>query len=198
MSSTSNPPHVPTPPTDPRPHSPPHFVDGTAPSPDLEANTPSPTTQRPNPLFPGFHNPPPFLTFLRHNWPDIATQLLCLLTALLLYSFCPPILPRYFPLYPGVEKSAWGMKHSQPYLAEYVNTIVSAVVSFVVPAAVMGGIALWGTRSFKDGNAAVSLHLPFLLPSSTSWVLPWVWRLTKVVDRPRLRPQHRNALPIVS
>jgi diacylglycerol diphosphate phosphatase/phosphatidate phosphatase len=36
-----------------------------------------------------------------------------------------------------------------------VDTIVSAVVSFVVPAAIMGAIALWGTRKFEDGNAAV-------------------------------------------
>jgi diacylglycerol diphosphate phosphatase/phosphatidate phosphatase len=119
---------------------------------DLESATPP---RRRSPLIPGFHNPPPFLFFLRHNWYDIGTQLLCLLLALLLYSFVPPIMPRHFPLFPDIEKTAWGMKHSQPYLREYVDTIVSAVVSFVIPAAVMGGIALWGTRSFEDGNAAV-------------------------------------------
>jgi diacylglycerol diphosphate phosphatase/phosphatidate phosphatase len=69
-------------------------------------------------------------------------------------------MPRYFPYYPGIEKSSWGMAHSRPCIKEYVNTIVSAVVSFVVPAAVMGVIALWGTRRFEDGDAAVSfIHL---------------------------------------
>ena len=42
-------------------------------------------------------------------------------------------------------------------MKEYVDTNVSAIVSFFGPAAVMGGIALWGTRGFGDGNAAVSL-----------------------------------------
>jgi diacylglycerol diphosphate phosphatase/phosphatidate phosphatase len=125
------------------------------PLPDLEANQPNKPSHRRDAFIPGFRNPPPFFFFLRHNWYDIATQLLCLLTALMLYSYVPPIMPRHFPLYPGVEKSAWGMKHSQPYLREYVDTMLSAVISFVIPAAIMGGIALWGTRKFEDGNAAV-------------------------------------------
>lgn len=124
-------------------------------TPDLESASPNPLHR--NPWLPGFHNPPPFLTFLRHNWYDIGTQLLCLLTSLLLYAFCKPILPRYFPLYPGIERSSWGMKHSQPYLSEYITTIASAIISFAVPAAIMGAIALWGTRGFGDGNAAVWL-----------------------------------------
>jgi diacylglycerol diphosphate phosphatase/phosphatidate phosphatase len=124
-----------------------------SPSTDIESNTPPKPR---NALIPGFHNPPPFLVFLRHNWYDIATQLLCVLLAFLLYTFCPPIMPRYVPYYPGIEKSAWGMAHSRPLLPEYINTLVSAVLSFAVPAVVMGAIALWGTRRFEDGNAAVS------------------------------------------
>jgi hypothetical protein len=94
------------------------------------------------------------------------------LAAILLYTFCPPLLPRYFPVFPGIEKTTWGMKHSQPYRPEYVDTIMSGVVSFVGPALVMGAIALWGTRGFGDGNAAVRIvflstsilchHLPLL------------------------------------
>jgi diacylglycerol diphosphate phosphatase/phosphatidate phosphatase len=58
------------------------------------------------------------------------------------------------------------MKHSQPYLKEYIDTTVSAIVSFAVPAAIMGAIALWGTRGFGDGNAAVCLAFLPSLPSS--------------------------------
>ncbi|KAH8731566.1 phosphatidic acid phosphatase type 2/haloperoxidase, partial [Phaeosphaeriaceae sp. PMI808] len=117
-------------------------------------------------LIPGFHNPPPFLVFLRRNWYDILTQFLCVTTAALLYYFCPPVTPRYFPLYRGVEQSAWGLKHGHPYIKEYVTTIVSAVVSFAIPAAIMGAIALWGTRSFEDGNAAL-IGLGYALSTST-------------------------------
>jgi len=123
---------------------------------DLEAAKPPPPPPK-HPLVPGFNDPPPFLVFLRRNWYDIATQLLCVLIAFLLYTFCPPLMPRYFPVFPGVYTTTWGMKHSQPYLSEYVSTLVSAVTSFAVPAAVMGAIALWGTRGFGDANAAVSL-----------------------------------------
>jgi hypothetical protein len=113
-----------------------------------------------NRLVPGFYNNPPFLQFLRHNWLDIFTQLLCLFIALLLYSFCPPLLPRYFPIFPGVETTSWGLKHGQPLRAEYLNTWVMAVMSYAVPAAIMGAIGLWFIRDFNDGNAAVSYCSP--------------------------------------
>lgn len=125
---------------------------------DIESAAPSTVPHRHHLLVPGFNNPPPFLVFLHHNWFDIATQLFCLLISFLLYTLCPPLIPRYFPLYPGIEKTSWGMQHSQPYLHEYVNTMVSAIVSFVGPAMIMGAVALWGTRGFGDGNAAVSLY----------------------------------------
>jgi diacylglycerol diphosphate phosphatase/phosphatidate phosphatase len=157
MSPANDPPEPVMPPPDP-----PHSSNRT--ESDIEANTPTSPYRRRPAFVPGFNDPPPFLVFLRYNWYDIGTQLLCLLIAFLLYKFCPPIMPRYFPLYSDIEKSAWGMKHSQPYLPEYITTNTSAIVSFVVPAMIMGGIALWGTRRFEDGNAAVS-HL--LLPSTS-------------------------------
>lgn len=115
--------------------------------------------QRKHVLIPGFNNPPPFLIFLRRSWYDIATQLLCVLAAFLLYLFCPPLMPRYFPLFPGIERTDWGIRHSQPRHNEYVDTPLSAAVSFAVPALLMGATALWGTRGFGDANAAVSLTL---------------------------------------
>ncbi|KAH7406906.1 phosphatidic acid phosphatase type 2/haloperoxidase [Phaeosphaeria sp. MPI-PUGE-AT-0046c] len=138
----------------------------TKPEPDIEANSPPPSPHCRSAFIPGFIDPPPFLTFLRHSWFDIATQLLCLLIAYLVYTFCPPIMPRYFPLYPGVEKSDWGIKHSQPYMKEYVDTNVSAALGFCGPALVMGAIALWGTRRFEDGNAAL-VGLGYALSTAT-------------------------------
>jgi hypothetical protein len=134
-------------------------IDKPTPSPDIESNAlPKPRHR----LIPGFYDPPPFSRFLRTNGYDIATQLLCAALAFVLYKYCPPIMPRYFPYYPGIEKSSWGMAHSKPHLKEYINTILSAVTSFVVPAMVMGAIALWGTRRFEDGDAAVSSTLSCL------------------------------------
>jgi diacylglycerol diphosphate phosphatase/phosphatidate phosphatase len=106
-------------------------------------------------LKPGFRNAPPFRVFVRRNWLDIVTQLVCLLVAWAIYLLAKPLLPRYFPLYPGIGTSAWGIKYGKPLLKEYVSTPVSAAVSFVVPLVVMGAFGLWGTREFWESNAAV-------------------------------------------
>lgn len=125
------------------------------PAPDLEAVPEKPPVHRYAALIPGFNDRPPFMLWLRLCWLDVLTQLLCVLTAFLVYTFVPPIMPRYFPLYPGIEHSAWGIKYGSPYRSEYVTTAVSAAVSFAVPAVVMGAIGLWHVRSFWEGNAAV-------------------------------------------
>jgi diacylglycerol diphosphate phosphatase/phosphatidate phosphatase len=158
MTSKSDPLPRPTVPLTPPPTLPPSFEKPT-PSPDIESNAPPKPRHR---LIPGFYDPPPFSRFLCTNGYDIATQLLCAALAFVLYKYCPPIMPRYFPYYPGIEKSSWGMAHSKPRLTEYINTILSAVTSFVVPVMVMGAIALWGTRRFEDGDAAVSPALSCL------------------------------------
>lgn len=111
-------------------------------------------------LKPGFRNAPPFRVFVRRNWLDIVTQLVCLLVAWMIYLFAKPLMPRYFPLYPGIGTSAWGLNHGKPLLREYVSTPVSAVVSFVVPLLVMGAFGLWGTRDFWESNAAVCPLIP--------------------------------------
>lgn len=95
------------------------------------------------------------MAWLRHSWLDISTQLLCLLVAEMIYLFATPLMPRYFPLYPGVWTSAWALQHGKPYLAEYVSTLVSAVVSFAIPFLVMGAIGLWWVRDFWESDAAV-------------------------------------------
>jgi diacylglycerol diphosphate phosphatase/phosphatidate phosphatase len=111
---------------------------------------------RRNAFIPGFHSRPPFKIWLRNNWLDIITQLLCVLAAFMLYILAPPLVPRYFPLYAGIEHSAFGIKYGKPYMSEYITTLVSAIVSYVAPLLVMGGIGLWRSRDFADGNAAVS------------------------------------------
>lgn len=108
-------------------------------------------------LTPGFRNQPPtFKAFVAANWPDILTQLSCILAAYLIYTFCPLVMPRYFALYDGVRHSSWGVAHGKPYITEYIDTNVSAATSFVIPFLTMGAIGLWHTRDFADTHAAVS------------------------------------------
>jgi diacylglycerol diphosphate phosphatase/phosphatidate phosphatase len=110
-------------------------------------------------FIPGFHSRPPFTLWLRRSWLDISTQLLCLLVAELIYLFATPLMPHYFPLYPSVQISPWGLKHGNPYLDEYISTPVSAALSFAVPFAIMGALGLWHVRDFWESNAAVRFLL---------------------------------------
>lgn len=97
---------------------------------------------------PHFDNSPPLKTWLKASWLDIATQLSCLLIAEVLYLFATPLMPRYFPLFDGVWTTTWGLQHGRPLLAEYITTLVSAIISFAVPLVVMGAIGLWCIRDF--------------------------------------------------
>ena len=110
---------------------------------------------QPNPLtrlFPP--DTPKFTHWLRTSYLDILTQLLLAGTAFTIYLTASPLLPRYFPVYPGVYTSAWGLRYGQPVREEYVSTVVSAVVSFCVPFVVM---VVGERRGFGGGNAAVRL-----------------------------------------
>jgi hypothetical protein len=117
-----------------------------------------------NTLIPGFTNAPPFLVFFLLSWPHIATQLLCLGAASLLYAFCPPVMDRVFPVFPGFEASSFGLRHSFPIQEEFINTWVMALIAYAVPALVMGAFGLWGIRDFYDANSSVSspFRLSFL------------------------------------
>jgi diacylglycerol diphosphate phosphatase/phosphatidate phosphatase len=84
------------------------------------------------------------------------TQLLCVLGAYLIYLFGTPLLPRYLPLYSGLHTTSWGLKYGKPYMTEYINTTVSAVVSFAGPFLVIGAVGLWKVRKFWDTHTAVS------------------------------------------
>lgn len=125
--------------------------------PDIEMNKPSPPPLSKRPLRSRLRLPdqPTFRTFIRLCWIDILTQLLCTGSAFLLYKFAPIFTPKHFPVFPGMETSAVGLRFGKPYLKEYVSTLVSAIVSFVGPLVVLLGVNLGMIKSFWDGNSAV-------------------------------------------
>ena len=109
---------------------------------------------------------PTFKHWLRRCWLDVLVQLLCAAAAFIIYLFGKPVMPRYFPLYPNIYTSPWGLRHGQPYLTEYISTVVSAAVSFFVPFLIMSAISGMHFDSFWDANAAVRIHFLFnFLPS---------------------------------
>lgn len=131
--------------------------------PDIEfAKPPPPPPPKPS-LIQRFRmtDQPTFRTFTRLCWLDILTQLLCTGAAFLLYKFVPPLAPKYFPVFLGMETSAIGLRYGKPYLTEYVNTLVSAIVSFLGPLLVILLVGGLRVKSFWDVNSAV--RLPFLL-----------------------------------
>jgi hypothetical protein len=106
---------------------------------------------------PGFHDTDSFKGLFRHSWLDVATQILCVLVSGAIWLFARPILPQVFPLYRGIETSAWGLKYGRPYRLELITTLASALVSFIVPFLIIGAVGLWGVRRFWESHAAVSL-----------------------------------------
>ncbi|KAL5412683.1 hypothetical protein PMIN03_004152 [Paraphaeosphaeria minitans] len=109
---------------------------------------------------------PTFKEWLQCCWLDVLTQLLCVLVAFIIYLTAPPLMTRYFPLYPGIHSTPWGLKYGQPYIGEYINTTWSAAISFVVPFLIMTAVSGWWFNSFWDGNAAC-IGLGYALATST-------------------------------
>lgn len=124
---------------------------------DPEAQLRNTPLRRRDAFVPGFYNRPPFMVWLRHSWLDILTQLLCVFASGMIYFFAKPLMPRHFPLYAGVERSEWGLKHGKPYLDEYITSGVSAILAYVVPLVSLFVIGLWGVRDFWESNAAVRI-----------------------------------------
>ncbi|KAJ4360525.1 uncharacterized protein N0V89_001090 [Didymosphaeria variabile] len=119
---------------------------------------------------------PTFKEWLRRCWLDVLTQLLCVLVAFIIYLTASPLMPRYFPLYPGIHTTDWGLKYGQPYVNEYINTTWSAAVSFVFPFLIMSAISGWYFNSFWDGNAACiglgyALATATLFQSFIKWII---------------------------
>jgi hypothetical protein len=106
---------------------------------------------------PGFPDRGSFMGCIRNAWLDVATQILCVLVSGAIWLFARPILPQVFPLYRGIETSAWGLKYGRPYRFELITTLASALLSFIVPFLIIGAVGLWGVRRFWESHAAVSL-----------------------------------------
>ncbi|KAF1949989.1 PAP2-domain-containing protein [Byssothecium circinans] len=123
-----------------------------------------------------FPDQPSFSTFIKLFWIDILFQLLCALSALMIYLFAKPLLPRYFPVYDGMATSAWGLKHGRHFRPEYITTLVSALVSFFVPVAAVVIVGLCRARSFWDVNAAImsigsALAAATLFQALIKWII---------------------------
>lgn len=119
---------------------------------------------------------PTFRSFARLCWLDILTQLLCTGIAFLLYKFVPLLAPKWFPVFPGMETSAVGLRYGKPYLTEYVNTLVSAIVSFLGPLAVILLVGGLKVKSFWDVNSAVRPFSPLRLFIFYFLFRPWLVR----------------------
>ncbi|PSN74543.1 PAP2-domain-containing protein [Corynespora cassiicola Philippines] len=106
-------------------------------------------------LFPPFPDAPTPRLFFTLCGFDIFTQILCNLLALALYLYGRPVMTRYFPYYHGISHNSWGLRHGMPLLPEYVSTGQSAVMSFFLPAIIIGLLGMHKVRSFWDTNAAL-------------------------------------------
>ncbi|KAK7188488.1 PAP2 superfamily protein [Paraphaeosphaeria sporulosa] len=135
--------------------------DPTAPSKHSRLRAHLPKFRAPNPP-----DRPTLKQWLQRCWLDVLTQLLCILVAFIIYLTAPPLMTRYFPLYPGIHSTPWGLKHGQPYINEYINTAWSAAISFFVPFLLMAAVSGWWFNSFWDGNAAC-IGLGYALATST-------------------------------
>jgi hypothetical protein len=75
-----------------------------------------------------------------------------------------------------------GLRYGKPYLTEYVNTLVSAIVSFLGPLLVILLVGGLGVKSFWDMNSAVRL-LFLLLPFSILLFLLFRYKRSNVGTR---------------
>lgn len=113
-------------------------------------------------LRPGYYNTPSFRQICRDSWLNILTETLCVIISILLWRLCPPLIPHYFPYFEGVETHPIGLKYSQPLREEYINTIMMAAISFLVPSSIMLVMNLWVLRDYCNWDASVGI---FQLPA---------------------------------
>ncbi|PVH95854.1 acid phosphatase/Vanadium-dependent haloperoxidase, partial [Periconia macrospinosa] len=137
-----------------------------------EAKPPSKFRQR---VFPGVCDKPTFKQFVKRNWLDIATQLMCTLAGFLIYRFGEPLMTRRFPVFPDMYRTPFGIRYGKPWRKEYIGTLASAGVSFGLPAVVMAALGLWMVRSFQDTHAAI-MGLGYALSTTTLFqaLLKWI------------------------
>ncbi|EMD66177.1 hypothetical protein COCSADRAFT_353235 [Bipolaris sorokiniana ND90Pr] len=117
-------------------------------------------------LRPGYYNTPSFRQICRDSWLNILTETLCVIISILLWRLCPPLIPHYFPYFEGVETHPIGLKYSQPLREEYINTIMMAAISFLVPSSIMLVMNLWVLRDYCNWDASFT-RLSYALSTST-------------------------------
>ncbi|EUC49537.1 hypothetical protein COCMIDRAFT_84388 [Bipolaris oryzae ATCC 44560] len=117
-------------------------------------------------LRPGYYNTPSFRQICRDSWLNIFTGTLCVILAILLWRLCPPIIPHYLPYFEGVETHPIGLKYSQPLREEYINTIMMAAISFLVPSSIMLVMNLRVLRDYYNWDASFT-GLSYALSTST-------------------------------
>ncbi|KAF2715567.1 PAP2-domain-containing protein [Pleomassaria siparia CBS 279.74] len=123
---------------------------------DIELNKPPPEKPRRNlKSLISLPDRPTFRTFIRLCWLDILTQLLCTGLAFLLYKLAPPLAPKHFMVYPGMERSGVAMRYGKPYMKEYISTLVSAIVSVLVPLLVLLAVEAIRGGGFWEVNSAI-------------------------------------------
>jgi hypothetical protein len=115
-----------------------------------------------------FRDAPCFLVFVKENWLDLLSCLLCNLFALLFVFVIPLPFQRYrvFPitqpngLHTTDERaSSVADQHiAYPYFPEIIDTVQSALISWAIPSTIIVLISVWRIGSFQDCNSAVGLH----------------------------------------
>ncbi|KAF2737209.1 acid phosphatase/Vanadium-dependent haloperoxidase [Polyplosphaeria fusca] len=111
-----------------------------------------------------FPDEPPFKKFLKDNWLDLITMLVCDVVASVLV-FLVPLPFTHYQLFPITEPQFMHPASSErgsivnpeiayPYLPEIISTLTSAIVCFLVPFFTMLLISVSRIRSFDDFNSA--------------------------------------------
>ncbi|EMD94910.1 hypothetical protein COCC4DRAFT_43272 [Bipolaris maydis ATCC 48331] len=117
-------------------------------------------------LRPGYYNTPSFRQICRDSWLNVLTETLCVIISIILWRFCPPLIPYNFPYFEGVETHPIGLKYSQPLREEYIDTIMMAAISFLVPSSIMLVMNLWVLRDYYNWDASFT-GLSYALSTST-------------------------------
>ncbi|CAI6336453.1 unnamed protein product [Periconia digitata] len=127
--------------------------------------------------------------YFKSNWLDLSTVLSCLLASFMIYLFANPLMSREFPLYAGIDQTDFWIKHGKHLRREYISTLVSAVVSFGVPASIILLCGILKVRNFQDTHNALmgllySLSASSLFQSVLKWTIGGLRPYFMAVCRP--------------
>jgi hypothetical protein len=121
--------------------------------PSIDATLPRPKTSKTWQSTIWFADDPGFVPYIRQEWLNLLTIATLLLIPLFLHNFAHPLGTHYFPLQQGGQLLA--PQYAYPLRDEYINTPVSAIISFVIPFAFIGLCCIFLIGNFWDSNSAV-------------------------------------------